>query len=115
MFRRHRTVHLLTAWFAVLVQLHIFLVLELHHHLLGSRFLRDAATASTSLAKSRSAPAPRPICPACQVARQGSIQPAVEGLASLSLQALWAALPAVPSSIPIIFLLHSSGRDPPRV
>jgi hypothetical protein len=113
LFRRGRPVRLLTAWFAVLVQLHIFLVLELHHHVLGARFLRDAATASTSLTKSQTAPAPAPLCPACQVARQGSVQPAVQKLALLSLQLVGTARPSRIASTPIIFLLHPSGRDPP--
>jgi hypothetical protein len=114
MFRRDRSIRLLTAWLAVVVQLHIFLVLELHHHVVGVRLLRESARVGASWTRTQQAPAPAPLCPACQVARQGAVQPAVEGLALLPLRPVAAALPARPASIPIIFLLHSSGRDPPR-
>ena len=113
-FRSRHGARLLTAWFAILVQLHIFLVLELHNHVISSSFLRDTAAAGLSLTKSQSIPAPGPLCPACQVARQGAVQPAVERLALLPLQALAAVLPGHPSIVPVIFLLHPSGRDPPQ-
>ena len=114
MFRRDRSIRLLTAWLAVVVQLHIFLVLELHHHVLGARFLRDAARTSASLTKSQTGPAPAPLCPACQVARQGSVQPAVQRLALLPLLLVWSALPSRTAAPPAVFLLHPSGRSPPR-
>lgn len=113
-FRGKHSARLLVAWIAVLVQLHIFLVLELHHHVLGTGFLREATTTSTSVARHGTTPANRPVCPACQVARQGAVQPAVDRLALLPLQALAATVPANPQSIPTVFLLHPSGRDPPR-
>jgi hypothetical protein len=114
MFRRRGWARLLTASLAVVVQLHIFLVLELHHHVIGSRFLRDAASPGASLSKSQKAPSRVPACPACQVARQGAVQPGVEMLAFLPLRAIAAVVPASPLNIPVIFLLHPSGRDPPR-
>jgi hypothetical protein len=112
-FRGRHSKRALVTWFAIVVQLHIFLVLELHHHVLGSQILRETANQTTAWTSSATVPAPAPLCPACQVARQGAVQPAVEGLALLPLQAVATALPAVPCSIPIIFLLHPSGRDPP--
>lgn len=114
MFRGYRPVRLLTALLAVLVQLNIFFVLELHHHVLDSRFLRDAATAGVSLTKSQTASAPAPLCPACQVARQGSVQPAVQKLTLLHLLLVGSALPSRSTRLPVLFLLHSSGRDPPK-
>lgn len=114
MFRRDRPVRFLTAWLAVVVQLHIFLVLELHQHVLSPRILRDTATRSAAWTKSQTAPPPTPLCPACQVARQGAVQPAVQKLALLPLLLVGTALPARPSGIPIIFFLHPSGRDPPN-
>jgi hypothetical protein len=113
-FRGRHSVRLLTALIAVLVQLHIFLVLELHQHVLGSRFLREVAATSASITGHHPAPAGRPLCPACQVARQGAVQPAVERLALVPLKAIAAALPTSPSFTPTIFFLHPSGRDPPR-
>ena len=114
MFRRDKTVCFLTAWLAVLVQLHIFLVLELHHHVLGARLLRESARVGASWTRPQPAPTPAPLCPACQVVRQGAVQNVVARLALLPLQAVAFALPAHSSTIPSIFLLHSSGRDPPR-
>ena len=69
MFRRDKTVCFLTAWLAVLVQLHIFLVLELHHHVLGARLLRESARVGASWTRPQPAPTPAPLCPACQVVR----------------------------------------------
>jgi hypothetical protein len=113
-FRSRHAARLLTAWIAVLVQLHIFLVLELHSHVLSSRILRDTAAASASWTTSQTAPANGPICPACQVARQGSVQPAVQKLALLPLQLVGIALPSRIFSLPVLFLFHPSGRAPPR-
>jgi hypothetical protein len=112
-FRSRHGARLMTAWFAVLVQMHIFLVLELHHHVLSPRILKDTATRSAAWMKSQRAPAPAPLCPACQVARQGSVQPAVQKLALLPLQTVGSALPSRISNLPVLFLLHPSGRDPP--
>jgi hypothetical protein len=114
MFRGDRPLRFLTAWLAVLVQLHIFLVLELHHHVLGARLLRESARLGASYTRPQPAPVPAPLCPACQVARQGAVQYAVERLALLPLQTVAAALTAHSLTIPSIFLLRSSGRDPPR-
>lgn len=114
MFRRDRPARLLTAWLAVLVQLHIFLVLELHSHVLSSRILRDTATAGASLTRSQTAPGHRPLCPACQVARQGAVHPAVQKLAMLPLLLVGATLPSRSSRLPVLFLLHPSGRSPPQ-
>jgi hypothetical protein len=113
-FRGRSAARHLTAWLAVLVQLHIFLVLELHHHVLSPRLLRDAATAGSTWNKSNTLPLTRPLCPACQVARQGAVQPAVERLAWLPLRAVAAAPSNRTLSLTAIFLLQSSGRDPPR-
>jgi len=113
-FRGRHGVRLLTAWVAVLVQLHIFLVLELHSHVLSFRILRDTAVAGASLTRSQTAPAHRPLCPACQVARQGSVQPAVQKLAMLPLQLVGSTLPSRSSRLLVLFLLHPSGRSPPQ-
>ncbi len=115
MFRGSRSARYLIAWIAVLVQLNVFFHLELHHRVVGARLLRDAAKISTVWTEPHPSPVPRPFCPVCQIARQGAVQPAAERLALLPLQVIAAALPAYPSSIPVIFLLHPSGRDPPRV
>ena len=115
LFRGRHSARLAIAWIAVLVQLHIFLVLELHHHVLGTGFLRrEATTTSASVTRHGTTPASRPVCPACQVARQGAVQPALERLALAPLKAIAAALPTDPSSTPTIFVLNPSGRDPPR-
>ncbi|MGA8185281.1 MAG: hypothetical protein WB819_16755 [Terriglobia bacterium] len=113
-FRGRHGARLMTAWLAVVVQLHIFLVLELHRHVLTPRILRDIAPRSAAWTKSQTAPAPAPLCPACQVARQGSVQPAVQKLALLPLQTVGSALPSRISNLPVLFLLHPSGRDPPN-
>lgn len=114
MFRGRHGTRLVTAWFAVLVQLHIFLVLELHNHVIGARILRDTAAMSTSLTRSHTVPAPRPLCPACQVARQGSVQPATHELALIPLQTVGSALLSQIYHLSVLFFLHPSGRSPPQ-
>ena len=83
-------------------------------HVVASLFPREVAAPRASITPHHPAPVGRPLCPACQVARQGAVQPAVERLALLPLLVLAATEPANPSSIPTIFLFHPSGRDPPR-
>lgn len=114
-FRGRSAARYLTAWLAVLVQLHIFLVLELHHHVLSQAFLRSTVASGADWGKPSPARVPSPLCPACQVARQGAVQAGVERLAWLPLGAVALTPPAAVFNILVVFLLQSSGRDPPRV
>lgn len=114
LFRGRGSKRALVAWFAVLVQLNIFFVLELHHHVVNPRNLRYTASVSVSLTRSHPAVPQQPLCPACRISRAGAVQPAAEGLALLPLQAVASTLPVRPSSVSAIFLFHPSGRDPPR-
>lgn len=114
LFRGRGSKRAFVAWFAVLVQLNIFFVLELHHHVVNQQNLRDPAAVAVSLARPHPAVPQQPLCPACRISRSGAVQPAAEGLALLPLQAVASALTPRPSSLLAIFLLHPSGRDPPR-
>jgi hypothetical protein len=74
-FHRHRRAYALVVWLAVVVQLHLFFVAQLHHHELrlmeqNSRFSRQGGpTALVPLVL------PEPLDPACQIARMGSVAP----------------------------------------
>ena len=60
---------------AILAQLHLFLVVELHHH--GNQFSLsgDRAQVSVQLGQRHLSPKPDPLCGACQVARHGAVRP----------------------------------------
>jgi hypothetical protein len=60
---------------AILAQLHLFFVVELHHH--GDQFSLSGGCAQVSvqLRQWHSSPKPDPICGVCQVARHGVVQP----------------------------------------
>jgi hypothetical protein len=60
---------------SILAQLHLLFVVELHHH--GDQFslLGGRAQVSVQLSQWHSSSKPDPICDACQVARQGVVQP----------------------------------------
>ena len=114
LFRGRGSKRAMVAWFAVLVQLNIFFVLELHHHVVNPQNLRDPAAVAVSLTRPYPAVPQQPLCPACRISRSGAVQPAVQGLSFLSLPAIATSVWARPSIIPIFFYFHSSGRDPPR-
>lgn len=113
-FRGRRFVRLMVAWMAVLVQLNVFFHLDLHQRLLSPHILKDAANVSAAWTRPHPSQKPQPFCPICQIVRQGAVQPAVEKLGLLQLQAVAAVLPVRPSSVLVIFILHPSGRSPPR-
>jgi hypothetical protein len=111
-YRRRRIAAVAIAIFA---QLHLFFVLELHHH--GADFVPFAQpNAASSIQKHhQSGPVDDPACPACHICRQGSVQAQVASpVPSLSLEVQRVVLaPAVRfcSRFPVLVC----GRSPPRL
>jgi hypothetical protein len=59
---------------AILAQLHLFFVVDLHHHGRLQPFDGGKSQASADLTQWHSSPAPNPICTVCRVSQQGAVQ-----------------------------------------
>ena len=72
---QNRGLRALVVLVAILAQLHLFFVVELHHH--GNQFSLGGGQGyvSAQLRQWHSSPKPDPICGVCQVARHGATQP----------------------------------------
>jgi len=101
-------------WAAVLVQVHLFFVAELHHHILADPLSGMQGQAREGVGSAKVTPDDSPFCAACQIARQGSVHPAPQSLGVLRLS----EERSNPSSPALYFSSISqvppSGRDPPR-
>jgi len=100
-------------WAAVMVQLHLFFVAQLHHHAL--RLLQQETHNTMRQARADLVPLPDPPrpCPACQIARQGSVTPA-SNIQAANPAYLEEQIQPLPSSFAfqVMLKLHP-GRDPP--
>jgi hypothetical protein len=111
--RQHRTCRAVTAGAAILVQLHLFFILQLHGH--GSLTLLETYSISRRArhAQVEALEKPEPFCPACQIARHGSVYPAPSAVGPdllpfvPGLVLLPAVLPTLNSRLPV------GARDPP--
>lgn len=103
----------LMVWAAVLVQVHLFFVGELHHHIVAGSLSGIQEQARDSLRSAQAATDNNPLCAACQIARQGSLHPAPQtlGVLLLSEERSNFSLPAL--YFPSILQVPPSGRDPP--
>ena len=80
-FSHNLMLRVLGVWLVVIVQLHLLFVVELHQH--RTDLLPDHDSAAVAGSRTHVQPAqrePAPLCAACQVVRQGSIQLASTGL-----------------------------------
>ena len=59
---------------AIVAQLHLFLVVELHHHGVQVPLSGGQGEVSAQLRQWHSSPEPDPICSACRVSRLGAVQ-----------------------------------------
>jgi hypothetical protein len=101
-------------WATVLVQMHLFLVGELHRHILAEPLYGSQGQVPESVGSAQATPNDNPLCAACQISRQGSVYPApqIPGLLYLSQERSNPSTPAF--YFPSIFQIPFSGRDPPR-
>jgi hypothetical protein len=110
--RQHSTKWRAGVWIAVLLQMHIFLVLQLHQHQTALEPL--ASTQPNSAHAAPSLYAANLLCPACQIARHGIVHPTGDIIRSgrfLETDRVSALFPARPFLVPFLKL---SGRDPPQ-
>jgi hypothetical protein len=104
----------LMVWSTVLVQVHLFFVGELHRHLGADPLSENQQQTCHSVGLARATSDTNPLCVACQIARQGSVQPAPQSLGILHLFKERSD-PSNPAfCFPSVFQVPSSGRDPPR-
>lgn len=99
----------------MLLLVNLLFVLVFHHHLLSTRFLRDASVASATWTNPHTVPAPRPPCPACRIARTGAVQPSL-GIPTghrLAVSPLTDIRPAI--IVPFAHPAVRHGRAPPLV
>jgi predicted alternative tryptophan synthase beta-subunit len=101
-------------WAAVLVQVHLFFVGELHRHSVADLLSGIQAQAREGVGSAKATPDNNPLCAACQIARQGSIHPAPQSPGTLYLceERNNPSSPALYFSS--VFQVPPSGRDPPR-
>ena len=104
----------LLVWAAVLVQVHLFFVVELHRHILADPLSGFQGPVREAVGRAQATPDNNPLCAACQIARQGSVHPAPQsrGALYLSEERNNPSPPALYFSS--IFQVPPSGRDPPR-
>ena len=111
--RRHRLRTLLVIA-AGLLQLHLFCVLQLHHHGLDALELSSLGPRFDTRPHAQPAEPPLLPCPACHVAEHGLIVHAGVG----QIATLFALAGDAPCTVPsrYVFLGRTSlrGRDPPR-
>jgi len=104
----------LMVWAAVLVQVHLFFVGELHRHSVADLVSGIQGQARAGVGSAKATPESKPLCAACQIARQGSVHPAPQSLGVLHLfkERSNPSSPALYFSS--VFQIPPSGRDPPR-
>jgi hypothetical protein len=111
--RRQHRLHAFT-WLALLAQVHLCFVLQLHHHEIDALVSETPRPAGVHQVQVQALPAPAPPCPVCHVARQGSIP----GVSASVIPLLAPTVEAAPTPIaPHYSLLAANNlatRDPPR-
>jgi hypothetical protein len=103
----------LLVWATVLVQAHLLFVGELHRHILADPLSGIQGPVREGVGPTKATPDNNPLCAACQIARQGSVHPALQsaGFLHLSEERNNPSSPALYFSS--IFQIPPSGRDPP--
>ena len=101
-------------WATVLLQIHLFFVAELHRHIVADPISGIQRQARVSIGPAQATPHDNSLCAACQIARQGSVQPAPQSLGVLHLFKE-RSNPSTPAFyFPSVSQVPPSGRDPPR-
>jgi hypothetical protein len=100
-------------WAAVLVQVHLFFVGELHHHILADPLSGIQGQAREGVGSAKVTPDDSPLCAACQIARQGSVHPAPQSLGVLRLSEERSNPSSPALYFSSVFQVPPSGRDPP--
>ena len=113
-FRRHSRPQLIAVLLAVLAQLHLLFVVEIHHHEPDPN--PGTIPGQVSVIQpylQTSQPPLGHFCAACQVARQGSVRPASDGPAAFRVPQWTRAIQANTPSISLAPSLLIPSRAPP--
>jgi hypothetical protein len=100
-------------WAAILLQCHIFLVLQLHQHQVAVNQVAKSQ-ASSIVSSHQEIDAPKLACPACRVMRQGFVHAALEVPDKLPLPLVEKTRQRSAILTPSAPFLKLSGRDPPH-
>gem|GEM_PF-969191 len=111
---RKRCAYSLAVWAAVVVQLHLFFVTQLHHHTLTLLRQEKREAMRQTHADLVSLPDPPQPCPACQIARQGSVNPTSNIHIAAPVYTEQRLEPTPFSCVFQVALQLHSGRDPPH-
>jgi hypothetical protein len=103
-------VHALIVGVLLTGQLHLFTAETLHHHDEVTRVCKIAHTRGSYL---HTTPVDGPVCPLCQVVRNGSIRPAMQGIIPASDQQSALLAVARDASYSINFASSLQARAPP--
>ena len=73
-YKNHRKLRVALVGAAILAQIHLFFVVELHHH--GAQFDLSGGQGQVKaqLTQCQASPKPDAICDACRLCRQGAVQ-----------------------------------------
>jgi hypothetical protein len=110
--RRRYHLHAFT-WLALLAQVHLCFVLELHHHEIDALVSGTPRPAGLQGVQMQALPAPTPPCPVCHVARQGSIPGASAIVTPLLAPAVGAAPTPTTPHYSLLAANNLATRDPP--
>jgi hypothetical protein len=80
-FSKRRSWRAATTWLLAAMQLHLLLVLALHHHILPTFSLGLSTTTTATVSQTHSPPQPangeQRYCTACQILRHGAVRPSL--------------------------------------
>lgn len=111
-FRKYGLARIAVAWAAVLLQLHLVFVLELHHHTAdipaGPESQGSAVEQTAQVGQNNSL-----YCPACQIARHGAAQAATAISLVVKVPQEVKILPGVKPEFLSASLFVPAGRAPP--
>lgn len=113
--RRYRWQGAIAGWAAVLLQLHLFFVVEIHNHKADSICgAMPSQLATIQPQPPANSPSVAQFCAACQIARQGLVGPPRNTLAALRLPE-FNSRPQHVNLFPFSgFRFRLTGRSPPR-
>ena len=101
-------------WAVVLLQVHLFFVLQLHQHQAAVNQVAKSHASSSIVSSHQEIDATKPLCPACRVMRQGFVHADTEVPDKLPLPLVEQTRQPSTISVPSSPFLKLSGRDPPH-
>jgi len=112
-FAKHRIRRVSLVALGVLAQLHLFLVVQLHHHKVAPVAQVYGQPFSTGVAQQHTSAPADPVCPACQISHRSAIYPAVVANVPFTAGPARTLAPSSKITVPQTAALFSYGRAPP--